>query len=177
MLRWLGLTAIIVLLDQLTKHWVVAIFELRERVNVLPFFDLTLAYNPGAAFSFLADAGGWQRWFFTIVAIVVSAGLVLWIKRLQPNEKWLAIALTLILGGALGNLYDRLLLGHVVDFLLFYWHPYYFPAFNIADSAISIGAAMIFLDVFFDFKKMNESKGEENVAKEEVIKEKAANDS
>lgn len=160
MLRWLGLSAIIVLLDQITKHWVVALFELRERVNVLPYFDLTLAYNTGAAFSFLAGAGGWQRWFFTAVAMSVSVCLVVWMRRLQSTETWLGVALALILGGALGNLYDRLVLGHVVDFLLFYWHPYYFPAFNVADSAIATGAAMMFLDLFFDTKKAQKSESE-----------------
>ena len=149
MKRWLWLALIVFVIDQITKKWVVSQFDLYERLNVLPIFDLTLAYNTGAAFSFLADAGGWQRWFFSGIAFFVSSIIVVWMFRLKPNEKWLACALALVLGGALGNLYDRMFLGHVVDFLLFYWHPYYFPAFNVADVGITIGAVFMFIDILF----------------------------
>jgi signal peptidase II len=118
-------------------------------VEILPVLDFTLRYNPGAAFSFLADQGGWQRWFFTGVATVVSLLLVGWIARLKPEEKALAVGLSLVLGGALGNLYDRVVLGHVIDFITFHWDNAYFPAFNVADSAISVGAAFLIFDSFF----------------------------
>ncbi len=149
MKKWLMLAGIVVLFDQLTKHWVVAELYLHERINILPMFDITLAYNKGAAFSFLADAGGWQRWLFTGIAVVVAVVLTVWLSRLKESEKWLACALALILGGAIGNVYDRIVLGHVVDFLLFYWPPdKFFPAFNVADSAISLGAMMMIFDMF-----------------------------
>ncbi len=175
MKKWLWLAGLIFVLDQITKHWVVAVFEKYERLNVLPFFDLTLAFNKGAAFSFLADAGGWQRWFFAGIALVVSVVVIIWIIRLKPNEKWLACALALVLGGALGNLYDRVLLGHVVDFLLFYWHPYYFPAFNVADMGICIGAGMMFIDIFRDMGKESENpeQSEKSRPSEKPKKEEA----
>lgn len=143
---WLWLTALVIVLDQASKYWVVARFDLYERLEVLPLFNLTLAYNSGAAFSFLASAGGWQRWFFALVA-VLAAGLIFgWLRKLR-HERMQGAALALILGGALGNLYDRVVLGHVVDFLDFYWGDYHFPAFNIADTAITIGALLIILDM------------------------------
>jgi len=109
----------------------------------------TLAYNTGAAFSFLADSGGWQRWLFTLIAVVVSVVLVVWLKRLGRGDTWLAIALALVLGGAVGNLFDRVVLGHVVDFILVHWQDRWrFPAFNLADSAITVGAIMLALDMF-----------------------------
>jgi signal peptidase II len=107
-----------------------------------------LAYNTGAAFSFLADSGGWQRWLFAMIAVVVSAVLIVWLKRLGRNDTWLAIALALVLGGALGNLYDRIVLGHVIDFIFVHWHEHGFPAFNVADSGITVGAIMLALDMF-----------------------------
>jgi signal peptidase II len=106
-----------------------------------------LAHNSGAAFSFLANQGGWQRWFFAGIALVVSVALVIWLKKLPRSNRWLAIALALILGGAIGNVYDRIVLGHVVDFLDVYWGRAHFPAFNIADSAITVGAIMMGIDV------------------------------
>jgi len=113
------------------------------------YFSWTLAYNTGAAFSFLADSSGWQRWLFALIAVVVSAVLVIWLKRLGRNDTWLAIALALVLGGALGNLYDRIALGHVIDFVLVHWdNRWYFPAFNFADSSITVGAIMLALDMF-----------------------------
>jgi signal peptidase II len=116
---------------------------------VLPILDFTLRYNPGAAFSFLADQSGWQRYFLTGLASVVSIVLAVWIYRLKPSERILGVGLALVLGGALGNLYDRVVLGHVVDFISFHWNDWYFPAFNIADSAISVGAVLLIIDSFF----------------------------
>lgn len=149
-LTWLWLSMLVILLDQATKHYFEANFSLYQTVDVIPdYFAWTLAYNTGAAFSFLADHSGWQRWLFAAIALGVSVVLIVWMKRLKPEETWLAIALALVLGGALGNLYDRVVLGHVVDFILVHWqHRWRFPAFNIADSAITIGAVMLALDMF-----------------------------
>lgn len=155
-LVWLWLTAVVIVLDQITKHMAVERFSLYERLEVFPHFNLTLAYNSGAAFSFLADAGGWQRWFFTAVAVVASILILVWLARLTKAETLQGIALALILGGALGNFYDRLVLGHVVDFLDFYWGNYHFPAFNIADAAITIGAGLIILDMLLGAKKTDD---------------------
>lgn len=152
-LNWLWLSAFIFVMDQLVKWLVVQEFSLYEQMPLLPFFSLTLAYNTGAAFSFLGNASGWQRWFLSAIAIVVSAMLVGWLKQLRKNETWLACSLSLVLGGALGNLYDRVLHGQVTDFLLFYYKNWYFPAFNIADVAITIGAAMLILDMFREQKE------------------------
>lgn len=116
-----------------------------ETLSVLPFFNLTLAYNEGAAFSFLSDQGGWQRWFFALMASVVTIVLVVWLSRLR-GEKVLALSLSLVIGGAVGNLLDRLLFGHVIDFLDFFYGQYHWPAFNVADIAISIGVALLFID-------------------------------
>lgn len=147
MLKWLWLSAVVFVLDQITKWLAVDAFVLYERMEILPFFNLTLAHNYGAAFSFLADHGGWQRWFFTVIAGGVSVALIVWLKRVPKNDWWIAMALALILGGALGNVYDRVLLGYVVDFLDFHWAGYHFPAFNIADSGITVGAAMMIFDM------------------------------
>ncbi len=149
-LTWLWLSLIVIAADQVSKHWFVANLDMYEQIVVIPdLFSWTLAYNRGAAFSFLANEAGWQRWFFAVIAFAVSAILVVWLKRLKVNETWLAIALALVLGGAIGNLYDRVILGHVVDFILVHWKTqWYFPAFNIADSAITVGAVMLALDMF-----------------------------
>ena len=149
-LTWLWLSILVIAADQISKHWFVANFNLYEQMVVIPdLFSWTLAYNRGAAFSFLANEAGWQRWFFAVIALVVSTVLLVWLKRLKANETWLAIALALVLGGAIGNLYDRVVLGHVVDFILVHWKTqWYFPAFNIADSAITVGAVMLALDMF-----------------------------
>lgn len=157
-LPWLWLTAVVVLLDQLSKHYFEANFSLYERVAVIPqLLDWTLAYNTGAAFSFLADESGWQRWLFAGIAVLVSGVLVVWLKRLKPSESVLAVGLALVLGGALGNLYDRVVLGHVVDFILIHWQSsWFFPAFNLADSAITLGAALLILDMFKSSKKEGE---------------------
>jgi len=142
---WLLIAAAIAALDQASKIYVNAGFHYAERVNVLPVFDLTLLYNPGAAFSFLANAGGWQRWFFTALA-AVAAVFIIWLLHRHRGQRRFNLALAVILGGAVGNLIDRSLHGHVVDFLLFYWRDWYFPAFNLADAAISGGAALLIAD-------------------------------
>lgn len=143
-----GVAVAIVVLDQWTKH--LASFELSYRVPVelTSWFDLTLAHNTGAAFSFLAGAGGWQRWFFTAVAAAVSVVLIVWLSRLSRHRVPLAVALGLVLGGGLGNLYDRVALGYVVDFISIHYQQWYWPAFNIADSAITVGAVVLVLDSF-----------------------------
>ncbi|WP_337056547.1 signal peptidase II [Pseudomonas sp. USHLN015] len=149
-LGWLLLSVLVFLLDQGSKWVVLESIPFRERITVIPgWFDWIHVYNTGAAFSFLADSSGWQRWFFALIALVVSGVLVVWLKRLKADETWLAIALAMVLGGALGNLYDRVVLGHVVDFILVHWQDrWYFPAFNLADSAITLGAIMLALDMF-----------------------------
>ena len=149
MIHWLWLSLVVVILDQITKYSVVDQLYLYEQVTVIPsFFSLTLAYNSGAAFSFLSSQGGWQRWFLSIVAIIVSLFLVSWLRRMKQGEGWQACSMALILGGALGNLYDRMMHGYVVDFLLVYYKDWYFPSFNLADVAITLGAAMLVLDMF-----------------------------
>jgi signal peptidase II len=140
---------VVVVLDQLSKAYFEGQLSLYQRIEVIPdLFSWTLAYNTGAAFSFLADHSGWQRWLFAAIAIAVSITLVVWLKRLGRNDTWIAIALALILGGAIGNLYDRIVLGHVIDFVLVHWREHLFPAFNLADSAITVGAIMLALDMF-----------------------------
>lgn len=148
-LKWLWLAGIAIVLDFVTKQMAESFLTYAQPVYVLPVFDLTLLYNRGAAFSFLANESGWQRWFFTVIAVGVSAALTVWLMKLKPSEKWLSIALALVIGGALGNLYDRLVYGHVIDFIHVHWDNKYFPAFNIADSAISIGAAMLLYESLF----------------------------
>ena len=149
-LGWLVLSVLVLVIDQASKAHFEGSLEMFQQIVVIPdYFSWTLAYNTGAAFSFLADGGGWQRWLFALIAVVVSAVLVVWLKRLGRDDTWLAIALALVLGGALGNLYDRIALGHVIDFILVHWqNRWYFPAFNFADSAITVGAVMLALDMF-----------------------------
>ncbi len=149
-LGWLVLSLLVLVIDQVSKAHFEGSLEMFQQIVVIPdYFSWTLAYNTGAAFSFLADSGGWQRWLFALIAVVVSAVLVVWLKRLGRDDTWLAIALALVLGGALGNLYDRIALGHVIDFILVHWqNRWYFPAFNFADSAITVGAIMLALDMF-----------------------------
>jgi signal peptidase II len=145
---WLWLSVAIIALDQATKFLVTRFLELYERVEVLPVLDFTLLHNTGAAFSLLAGASGWQRWFFVLLASAVSLMLTVWLCRLPRGHRMIAIALALVLGGALGNLIDRVRHGFVVDFIHAHWGAAYFPAFNIADSAITIGAALLILDAF-----------------------------
>ncbi|MBC7192217.1 signal peptidase II [Marinobacter sp.] len=147
-LRWLWLSVLVIALDLGTKALATAMLTYAEPVAVMPMFNLTLLHNTGAAFSFLAGADGWQRWFFVALAVVVSVVLVIWLKGLKREETWTAIAIALILGGAIGNVYDRVVHGYVVDFLHVYWQNWHFPAFNLADTAITIGAGMMILDIF-----------------------------
>lgn len=155
---WLLGALLIVIIDQITKFAIEHNFHYAERFNVLPFFDLTLLYNPGAAFSFLADGSGWQRWFFTGIA-VVAVTLILHLLRRHPEQKLFCLSLSLILGGAIGNLIDRIIHSHVIDFLLFYWRDAYFPAFNVADMAITVGAILLILDEILRIKKQKKVKG------------------
>ncbi len=168
MIRWLWLTLLVILLDQGSKQLAEAMLLFNQPVNVLPFFDLTLLYNEGAAFSFLSEQSGWQRWFFIGLALVVSLVLTAWLARLKPDERWTGAALGLIIGGALGNAIDRILIGKVIDFADFHYPsteclPGFFfmsgachwPAFNIADSAILVGVAFM----LFDALVLNRKRG------------------
>jgi signal peptidase II len=145
---WLWLSLFVIGFDQATKFLATRFLDLYERVEVLPVLDFTLLYNTGAAFSILADASGWQRGFFVTLGLVVSTALVVWLWRLPRGEKFLPLALSLIVGGAIGNVIDRIAHGHVIDFIHAHWGSSYFPAFNIADSAITIGAALMIIDAF-----------------------------
>ncbi|MDH5376991.1 MAG: signal peptidase II [Gammaproteobacteria bacterium] len=149
MKKWFWVSLIVIVLDQLTKHIATENLVLFRPVEIMPLFNLTLMHNTGAAFSFLSDQGGWQRWFFTVIAIGVSVALVIWIIKLEKGERLQALSLAMILGGAIGNVIDRVRFGYVVDFLDFYWGDAHFPAFNIADSAISVGAVLLILTSFF----------------------------
>lgn len=161
MKRWLALSLIIILLDQLTKYIAVDIIPLHQSIEVFPFFNWTLMYNEGAAFSFLSDQGGWQRWFFIILSSIVTTVLVIWLLRLLNDERSIAISLSLIIGGAVGNLIDRILLGHVVDFIHLHYESYYWPAFNVADSAITVGVTIMIVDsLFFAQKREDQREGE-----------------
>lgn len=147
---WFVLSVVIVLLDQWTKGLASAQLQYARPVQVLPVFNLTLQHNPGAAFSFLSSAGGWQRWFFTAVAVVASVVLSVWLTRLKSGQWLLALSLAMILGGAVGNLWDRVVLGYVVDFISVHYEDWYFPTFNVADAAISVGAVLMVLDAFIN---------------------------
>lgn len=144
----LALAALLILLDQASKLAVLRLLEPYQTIPVVPGFNLTLAFNRGASFSFLADAGGWQRWLFSGIALAASVIIVILLRRTPPAERLNGLGLSLVLSGAVGNLIDRLWLGHVVDFLDVYYRSWHFPAFNIADSAISIGAALLVLGMW-----------------------------
>jgi signal peptidase II len=145
--KWLSISAIILVLDLYTKHLVQQAFDYADRVTITSFFDLVRYHNEGAAFSFLADAGGWQKWFFTAIAAGASI-FILYLLKKHPTEKLFSFGLALVLGGALGNLYDRMTLGYVVDFLSFHLNGFYWPAFNVADSAITVGVGILLVDSF-----------------------------
>ncbi len=147
-LNWLWVTLLIIFLDQLSKHAATQWLTLNQAHPAFPGFNLTLVYNPGAAFSFLRDAGGWQRYFFIILTTVISLVLLIWLTRLPAGRSLLACALALIIGGAAGNLWDRLQYGYVIDFIEIYYDKWSWPVFNIADSAITVGAALLILDSF-----------------------------
>lgn len=142
------LIILVLLVDQISKQVVIANMQLFDSIDLLPFFNLTYVRNYGAAFSFLSDAGGWQRWFFTIIAVVISAVLTVWLARNSKSQLKLNLALSLVLAGAIGNLIDRSVYGYVIDFLHLYYQNWHYPAFNIADSAICIGAALLIWDSF-----------------------------
>ena len=146
MLRLLWLSLLVVALDQVSKLWIMAHFQEFEVLTVWPVFNLTLVYNTGAAFSFLSDAGGWQRWFFVVLGSAVCLGMVIWLRMLGAAERLTAWGLALVVGGALGNLIDRVRLGKVVDFLQWHWHDWYWPPFNVADSAITLGVGLLLID-------------------------------
>lgn len=145
-LWWLWLTVLAVVLDQATKLWIIAKVEYDQHINILPVFDITHVHNYGAAFSFLATAGGWQRWFLTAIAVVISGLLLWWMKGIPKSNKVLGMSYSLILGGAIGNVYDRIVYGYVEDFIYVFYQKWDFPAFNIADSAITLGAALLIYD-------------------------------
>jgi signal peptidase II len=150
--KWLLLSAIVVLVDQLTKAYISRHYGEFEFTTLLPVLDITRMHNVGAAFSFLAGASGWQRWLFIALAMGVSIAIVVWLFRMPRSKVLLAAGLSLVLGGAIGNLIDRIRLGYVVDFIHFHWDRAYFPAFNVADSAITVGAAFLLLDALFEPK-------------------------
>ncbi|MEM8594797.1 MAG: signal peptidase II, partial [Pseudomonadota bacterium] len=147
------ISAVVIYLDTQTKRWASETLKDGVVIEVFSFLEFHLAHNYGAAFSMLSEAGGWQRWFFLVFSLVVSVVLIFWILKLSKQEKFLAVALALILGGGIGNLIDRAMLGYVVDFISVFYNEHVFPTFNVADSAISVGAVMIFYDMLFLEKK------------------------
>jgi signal peptidase II len=164
-MNWLWLTVSTVALDQLTKKIAEAELLLHQPLAIFPGFNFTLIYNKGAAFSFLSEAGGWQRIFFVGISTVISIFLLFWLKQISQDQKQqnnivLKSAIALILGGAVGNLIDRAMTGQVVDFIQVYYSSYYFPAFNIADSAITLGAGLLILDMFLENKRSNKDNPE-----------------
>ena len=157
MLHYGLLSLVVIGLDQWSKAWAVQTMALHQSIELLPVFNFTLAHNHGAAFSFLSDAGGWQRWLFTLIALGVTCGLLVWLSRLSRRERWLSVALCWVIGGALAHLYDRITLGYVIDFLHVHWQGYHFPVFNLADSAISIGVAMMLIDTLWLERKRRQA--------------------
>ena len=157
MAKWLSLSMLVVVLDQATKWLAVTGLEPFRPVTIAPLLNLTLLYNEGAAFSFLSGAGGWQRWFFSAFALVMTVVLVVWLLRLKPGERMMAAALSLVAGGAVGNLIDRVLTGRVVDFIDFYVGHWHWPAFNVADSAITVGVVLLLITSLREERKDRES--------------------
>jgi signal peptidase II len=151
---WLPLSVAAIVVDQFTKTLILARFQLHESVTGLPVLDILRAHNPGAAFSFLAGAGGWQRWFFTVLAGGVSVAILIWLRQLRARAQAVpAAGLALVMGGALGNLIDRLQHGYVVDFVHVHWKQHSFPAFNVADACITVGAGLLLLDMFLEWRR------------------------
>ena len=147
-MKWLWLSVLAVILDQLSKIWIDSTMSLYQSIPVFPGFNITYVHNFGAAFSFLSEQGGWQRWFFALLAGSISIGIVIWLKRLKSDETLTAISLGLILGGAIGNLIDRVAYGYVIDFFDVYYQNWHWPVFNIADSAITLGVAFMLYESF-----------------------------
>jgi len=162
MLKWLWISVLVIALDQVTKSIAVNNLILFQPVAIFPGFNFTLMHNQGAAFSFLSDQSGWQRWFFTAIAVVVSIAILVWMKRLPTDHRLTAISLAFILGGAVGNVWDRMLLGYVIDFIDVYYAEYHWPAFNIADSSIFIGACLLIFDSLRHGKHANEPTSEQS---------------
>jgi signal peptidase II len=158
MLKWLGLGALVVVLDQVVKRWVTASMTLGEEIPVLPFLSWVRWHNEGAAFSILSDAAGWQRWFFVVLAVAFVAFIVYELRRLPREQQLMGWVYGLIVGGAVGNLIDRVQHGYVVDFVLLHWQQYYFPAFNVADSALSIGAALWIGAMIMEYRRERSSE-------------------
>lgn len=147
---WLGLSLAVIVLDQLSKWFVASHMQVYQTHYVLSVFNIALLHNTGAAFSMLAGQPGWQRWFFILLALVIAGLIVAWLVRMPASAtRWMAAGLALVAGGAVGNVWDRLVQGYVVDFLQFHWQGWFFPAFNVADSAITVGAVMLILDGMF----------------------------
>lgn len=158
-LRWLWLALVVLVVDLGSKQWVMTHFQLGESLPLIPFFNLTYAHNPGAAFSFLADKGGWQRWFFAVIALAITAALLVLMYRSSASQKLNNIAYAMIIGGAVGNLTDRLVHGYVIDFVDFYINDWHYPIFNIADAGICIGALLIVLEGFFVSSEKKKAEG------------------
>lgn len=146
-LRWLWVSLVIFIIDRYTKYLALNDLSLMSPDAILPFFNLTLVYNQGAAFSFLAHASGWQVWFFGLIAMVISVSIIIWLATLSYQNRWLSVALALIVGGALGNLFDRLIYGYVIDFIDLYVSHFHWPVFNVADMAVCVGAGMLLIDL------------------------------
>jgi signal peptidase II len=157
-MKWLSVSLLVLVLDQASKLLADAMLALHQPVMLIPSLAITKAYNSGAAFSFLGDASGWQRWFFVGLAVLVSAVLLVWLQRLKASERRTALALSLILGGAVGNLVDRVIYGYVIDFIDVYYGSWHWPIFNIADSAITVGAGLLLLDALFGGHRGTEDK-------------------
>lgn len=147
-LVWVWVSLLVIVIDQFTKQWALASLVPYEAQAVMPMFNIMLAFNPGAAFSFLGDQDGWQRWFFIALAWGVSLALLIWLRKTHLTQRRLVIGLTLVLGGAIGNVIDRMVYQHVVDFLDFYWGVWHYPTFNVADIAISVGAVLLIWDAW-----------------------------
>ena len=154
MLHWLGLAFILLMVDQFTKVLIVGYYHLGDSTYVTSFFNVVRVHNSGAAFSFLAGASGWQRWFFTVIGFVAAA-VIIWMLKSHPGQRLFSFAMACILGGAIGNVIDRLLHGYVIDFLDFHWRSWHFPAFNVADAAITVGAVCLILDELLRVRRSN----------------------
>ena len=163
--NWLWLSFFVVILDQATKALVVGAVKMKSSIELLPILDIVYLENRGAAFSMLHDAGGWQRWFFIALALIVSVVLMVWLRKIRTSEQLiLAIGLSLVLGGALGNVIDRVWHSYVIDFIYFHWKDWYFPAFNVADAAISVGAACLLIDAFQESGREKKATSEQQSA-------------